>query len=292
MRNFFIKLNSVVLRVLSSVCNDKVFLYILYWKYFHKFPNLKAPKSFQEKLMWLKLYDRKPIYKKMVDKYQAKEFIKTKVGQEYVIPTLALWNDVDKISLENLPQKFIIKGTADSGTFYICKDKNNCNLNDIKCNLKEKSHKNYYLNYREWPYKGLQQSFIVEPLLEDINYPYLRDFKFYCFNGEPKIFYITSDKGLKEMSVKQDFFDIHGNHLDIQDVTYPNNPKIPKLPENLDLMVDLARKLSENTYHLRVDFYEINGKVYVGEMTFYEGAGFCKFIPEKYNNILGEWIKL
>ena len=150
----------------------------------------------------------------------------------------------------------------------------------------------YYKVSREWQYKGLKSRIIAEPLLKDNRFPYLRDFKFYCFNGEPKVFYITSDKG-GNLPTRQDFFDIDGNHIDLEDIHYTNNPvKAPDLPEHLDEMIALARLLAKNTYHLRVDFYEVNGKIYVGELTLEEAAGFCSFQPEQWNYRLGEWIHL
>lgn len=273
--------------------SDEDFLKRKYKLKFGESLDLENPQKFQEKLQWVKLNDRKPIYHQMVDKYDAKKFISERVGEQYVIPTLGIWEKFDDIDFDSLPNKFIIKNTHDSGNYYICKDKLKLDKKVMKSRLRIKTlNRDYYVENREWPYKGLKPRIIAEPLLEDINAPYLRDFKFYCFNGEPRIFYITSDKG-GNLPTKQDFFDIEGNHLDIQDISYPNNPvKTPDLPINLSEMVELCKSLSRDTYHLRVDLYEINGKVYVGELTFFEGSGFCAFSPEKYNLLLGEWIKL
>lgn len=138
----------------------------------------------------------------------------------------------------------------------------------------------------------MKSRIIAEPLLIDSRSPYLRDFKFYCFNGEPKVFYITSDKG-GSLPTRQDFYDINGNHLDLEDAHYSSNPvKAPDLPTNLDEMVAIARKLAKDTYHIRVDFYEVDGKVYIGELTLMEAGGYCSFKPDVWNTKLGSWIKL
>lgn len=275
------------------ISNDRKYIKVKYWLRLGSLCDLDNPKTFQEKLQWIKLNDRKPIYHQMVDKYDAKKLIAERVGDEYVIPTIGLWDKFDDIDFEQLPNQFIIKNTHDSGTYFICQDKNKLDILQVRKRLliDERKHDYYYYS-REWPYKGLKHRIIAEPLLKDDKSPYLRDFKFYCFNGEPRLFYITSDKGCG-LPTKQDFFDINGNHLEIQDKEYPNNLiRCPLLPSNLNIMVELCRILAKDTYHLRIDFYEINDKVYVGEFTFFESGGFCYFTPEKYNRILGDWIKL
>ena len=282
-------------RYASLISNDRMYIKWKYWLTFSEKCNLDNPQTFQEKLQWIKLNDRKDIYHQMVDKYDAKKFIAERVGEEYVIPTLGIWDKFEDINFDSLPNQFIIKNTYDSGTYFICKDKSKLDISEVRKRLMIDDHSrkvDYYVFSREWPYKGLKHRIIAEPLLSDEKVSYLRDFKFYCFNGEPKIFYITSDKGLG-LSTKQDFFDIKGNHIEIQDKCYPNNPvKCPDLPLNLDKMVDFCKILAKDTLHLRVDFYEVNGMLYLGEFTFFEGGGWCKFTPEKYNRILGDWIKL
>ncbi|MGM9774605.1 MAG: ATP-grasp fold amidoligase family protein [Candidatus Egerieousia sp.] len=258
--------------------------------------NFKVPKTFQDKLQWIKLNDHKPIYHQMVDKYDAKKFIEEKVGKEYVIPTIGLWDNFEDIDFDKLPNEFIIKNTHDSGTYFICKDKSACNIDDLKFRARkkllidERKH-DYYVYSREWPYKGLRHRIIAEPLINDGKGDYLTDYKFYTFNGEPKFFYVTSNRGCTG-GLKEDFFDVDGNLMMLNQKGFYNNPKTPILPINLSKMIELSRILAENTYHLRVDFYETNDKMYVGELTFFDGGGFCAFTPEKYNRILGDWIKL
>ena len=284
---------NILLHKLSPVIwSDKLYVKLEHLFVLHKKLHLSSPILFSEKLQWLKLYDRKEIYHQMVDKYEVKRFIANKIGDEYNIPTLGVWDSFEEIDFESLPEKFILKGTFDSGSFYVSKDKSAIDKTKVKERLYRNWNRDYYLYSREWPYKGLKHRIIGEPLLEDPNCPYLRDFKFYCFHGEPRIMYITSDKG-GDLPTRQDFFDMDGNHLDMQDAHYPSNPvKCPDLPINFDKMKDLCRVLAKDTYHLRVDFYEIEGKILVGELTFYEAGGYCEFKPEKYNKILGDWIKL
>lgn len=287
------KIMTVILHKVSPyIKNDKIYVGLEHRFVLGKKLHLKKPVLFSEKLQWLKLYDRKDIYHQMVDKYEVKKYIADTVGDEYNIPTLGVWNSFEEIDFDTLPDKFILKGTFDSASFYICKDKSTIQKEAIKKRLYANWNRDYFLYSREWPYKGLEHRIIGEPLLEDPSCPYLRDFKFYCFNGEPQVLYITSDKG-GNLPTKQDFFDMQGIHLEMQDAHYPNNPvKQPDLPVNFDKMKELCRILAKDTYHLRVDFYEIEGKILVGELTFYEAGGYCEFKPEKYNKILGDWIKL
>ena len=254
-------------------------------------PNLDNPRTFAEKLQWLKLHDRKEVYSQMVDKVGAKEFIAERVGREHTIPTIAVFDKVSDIDFDILPERFIIKTTHDSGTFFICRDKQNFDVENVKRVLRRRLHRKYYYEEREWPYKNVKPRIIVEELLNKDGEE-LHDYKFYCFNGEPKIFYITSDKG-GSLPTRQDFFDVEGNHLDIEDIHYTNNPvKCPKLPSDLKKMLSMAKAIAKGTSHLRVDFYEVSDKIYVGELTFYEAGGYCTFKPDKWNYILGDWIRL
>lgn len=276
---------------LSPLIGDKLYIKLKYRLFMERKCNLKHPSLFQEKLQWIKIHDRKAIYHKMVDKIEVKEFISERVGNEYVIPTIGIWNSFDDIDFNVLPDEFIIKNSYDSGSYFICTNKSNLNKDDLSKKLNISNQKDYYIYSREWPYKGLQHRIIAEPLLHDDKCPYLRDYKFFTFNGEPKFFYVTSDRG-SATGLKEDFFDINGNLMDLNQKGYYNNPKTPELPKNLEKMISFSRILAKDTYHLRVDFYEIHDRLYVGEMTFFDGGGFCPFTPEKYNKILGDWIKL
>lgn len=294
--------NISTLRPLYSLCRDIKMLGMMmesdrhyitrkFERKLHYKPNLEHPVTFQEKLQWIKLHDRKPIYHIMADKVDAKEFITQKLGDGYCIPTLGVYDRFEDIDFSSLPNEFILKCTHDSGSYYICNDKLLFDKGKAKERLLANFKYDYFYYSREWPYKGLRKRIIAEPLLHDGTSLYLRDYKFYTFNGEPMFFYTTSDRENKD-GVREDFFDLNGNLLEFNQTGYYNNPITPDLPKNLDKMIEIARILASDTIHVRVDFYEVEGKVYVGELTFFDGGGFAGFNPEKYNEILGSWIKL
>lgn len=277
---------------LARVLNDKIYIKFKFLIRVGYLPNLKKPRTFQEKLQWIKLNDRKEIYHQMVDKLKVKDFIAQRLGEGYTFPTIGIWNSFDKIDFDNLPNKFVLKCTHDSGSYFICQDKSTLDKEDARKKLLVNFKKDYYIKSREFPYKGLTPRIIAEPLIQDNKYPDLRDFKFMCFNGEPKLFYITSNNQ-KRRGYNIDYFDLQGNHLKIEKSGNPNNVQNrPSIPEKLKEMITIAKKLAKNTYFLRVDFYEVDYRIYVGELTFFDFAGFGKFKPENYNKILGDWIEL
>lgn len=285
-----------VLNIIAPyIKNDRLYIKWKYRLYVGGKCNLDNPKTYQEKLQWIKLNDHKDIYHQMVDKYEAKLFIKEKIGEKYIIPTLGVWDRFEDIDFDSLPNEFIIKNTYDSGTYFICKDKTILNISEARKRLMidHRSRKvDYFVFSREWPYKGLKHRIIAEPLLKDEKVPYLMDYKFICINGEPKLFYILSEKNNGTLA-NHNYFDINGNYIEMRLVGYPHdNTRCPSLPTNLSIMIDLCKILAKNTYHLRVDFYEVNGKLYCGELTFFDYGGFGKFSPKKYNEILGKEIKL
>ncbi len=252
--------------------------------------DLKEPKLFSEKLQWLKLYERKEIFHQMADKYDAKEYIASIVGKEYVIPTIGLWTRVEDIDLAQLPKQFVLKCTHDSGSYVICRDKDKLDWQAAQKKLRKFLKRDYYMDeHREWQYKGLVPRIIAEPYLADS----LTDYKFFCFNGVPKIFQICRDRNNSLGGAIIDFFDIDGNYLEIRD-THDNRCRnsIAKLPTLLKEMVAFSKKLSKEASFMRVDFYEVDGKLYLGELTLHENAGLCEFAPDKYNRILGDWITL
>lgn len=249
------------------------------------------PKTFSEKLQWLKLHDRKPIYTTMVDKYEAKRFIADKIGEQFVIPTLGVWRHFNEIDFGALPNQFVLKCNHDSGSVVLCEDKVAFDYVASKIKLEKALKQNFYWKEREWPYRNVKPKIIAEPLLKDGTGAYLRDYKFYTFGGLPKFFYTTSNRG-GEGGLYEDFFDLNGVLLPWGQNGSSNNPNTPIVPANIEKMVSLARILSKGTSHLRVDFYEIMGRIYIGELTFFDGAGFVSFTPEEYNGILGDWIKL
>jgi len=279
----------VLLDKLAFLFPDKLFLKIKYFLVTEKHLNLKEPKTFNEKLQWLKLYDRKSTYTKMVDKAEAKKYVAGIIGEEHIIPTIRIYNSFEEIFFEELPDQFVLKTTHDSGGVIICCDKQTFDIVAAKRKINKHLKINSFYRTREWPYKNVQPRIIAEKYMVDESGYELKDYKFFCFDG--KVHYIQVD------------FDRHINHKrniyntswDLQDFTiqYPNdiNHKIPK-PESLDNMISFANKLSEGFSHLRVDFYTINGDIYFGELTFYHGSGTESFVPEEWDYKFGSLLKL
>lgn len=255
--------------------------------------NLDNPQTFNEKLQWPKLYDRKPGYTVMVDKYRVRDYIKEKLGEEYLIPLLGVWNDPKDIDFEKLPNQFVLKCNHNSGLgMYICKDKSKLtttSIRTIRRNLSRGLAQDYYLTGREWPYKDVPRKIIAEKYMEDPATSELRDYKWYCFDGEPKLVMINTDRAKGQ--TKADYFDMDFNHLDFT-WGYPNAVPSPEKPKLFDEMKRLSRILSKGIPHIRVDFYEVQEQIYFGELTFFDGSGFDKFNPPKWDKKLGEWITL
>lgn len=270
--------------------DDQTYLKIKYRLIFGKKLNLQNPKSFNEKLQWLKLYDRKNIYTKMVNKYEVKQYVSNLIGEEYIIPTLGIYEKGEKIDYSVLPNQFVIKPTNTSGNVFICKDKNNTNLKKIGRIIKKWNKRQYYYFQREWPYKNLRPQIIIEQYMEDSNKKDLMDYKIFCFNGKPKLILVCSNRN--GINKNTDFFDINWNLLPFTRKNHCNNFKGIEKPQKLTEMIKIAEKLSKEIPFIRVDLYEINGKVFFGELTFYPSGGFEGFEPEEYDIILGEMLEL
>ena len=271
--------------------SDKMYLSIAFRIRMGKKLNLSNPKTYSEKLQWLKLYDRRPEYTAMVDKYKAKKFATNIIGKEYIIPTLGIWNQFDDIEFDKLPNKFVLKCTHDSGGLVICKDKKKLNINVAKNKINKCLKHNFFYAQREWPYKNVKPRIIAEAYMEDANDHELRDYKFFCFDGKVKALFIATNRGTENEETKFDFFDENFNHLDFRN-GHPNAKNLPHKPKNFELMKDLASKLSKGIPQVRVDLYEVNGKVYFGEMTFFHWSGMIPFEPEKWDYKFGSWINL
>ena len=253
--------------------------------------NLENPRTYNEKLQWLKLNERKNIYTTMVDKYKVREYIKEKLGEEYLIPLIGVWNNPDEIDFSKLPNKFVLKCNHNSGLgMCICKDKSKLNISKVKKELKKGMKQDYYLTGREWPYKNVERKIICEKYMEDKKEKELRDYKFYCFNGKVEFVMINSDR-FSDDCTKADYFDKNYNLLDLK--WGPERSKEPpKKPEKYEEMCNIAEKLSKDLKHIRVDLYYVNGKIYFGELTFFDGSGFDKIEPIEWDYKLGELIKL
>ena len=251
---------------------------------------LENPILYTEKLQWLKLYDQRPEYTVMVDKYEVKKYVANKIGSEYVIPLLGVWENAEDIDFDLLPEKFVLKTTHDSGSYVVCKNKCELDILATRKRMEKFLRRKYYNHNREWPYKNVKPRVIAETYMEDSVYGELRDYKFFTFAGKPKVLYIAQGRGSGNETVA-DFFDMDFNHLPFTiDHNMADVP--PEKPLNFELMKKLAEKLSEGTPQLRVDFYEVNGKVYFGEMTFFHCSGMAPFHPVEWNRIFGEWVSL
>ena len=268
---------------------DKTYIKLKYFVNFHKRLNLKNPQTFNEKLNWLKLYDRNEIYTKMVDKYEAKEYVANIIGDEYIISTLGVYEKFDEINFDDLPNQFVIKCTHDSGGLVICRDKEKLDFNYAKMKIEKCLKNNYFYDNREWPYKNVKPRIIIEKYMEDSKSKELNDYKFFCFNGIPKYMFIAVDRSKHD--TKFNFYDMDFKLLNIKQ-HYPNSKLKIEKPKNFEKMKEMASILSKSIPHLRVDFYEIDGKVYFGELTFSHFGGFVPFEPNKWDYEFGKQIKL
>ena len=270
--------------------SDEKHLKRMYKAIFNKKLNLSNPLTFNEKLQWLKLNDRKQEYSKMVDKYEVKKYVAKIIGDEYIIPTIGVYNSFDEINFENLPERFVIKSTHDSGGVVICKDKQNFDIKKAKKIIKKSLKRNFYLTSREWPYKSVKPRIIIEQYMKDERDNELRDYKLFCFNGRYKIMFIATNRQ-GDGDTYFDFFDENFNHLPLKN-GHPNAPVPPHKPSNYEKMIELAEKLSTGIPQVRVDFYDVNGKIYFGEMTFFHWSGLVPFEPEEWDRKLGDLIEL
>lgn len=273
-----------VLRILS----DKAYIKLMFRIRVGHRLNLKNPQSFNEKLQWLKLYDRKDIYTDMVDKYKVREIIKERIGEEYLIPLLGVYDHFDDINFDKLPNQFVIKCNHDSGSVVICKDKKTFDYDVAKEKIEKALKRDYYLNGREWPYKNVERKIVVEEYIHGLDDADVRDYKFFMFNGKLAYILVCSDRF---KSLKFTFFDKNIKFMNCRQSNAEYDKSI-KLPKNYKKMIELAEKLSIETIQVRVDFYNIEGKIYFGELTFFDSSGYAKFTPEEWDYKLGKMLKL
>ena len=275
-------------KTIAKTLSDEKYLKKAFKANVEKDLDLENPKTYNEKLQWLKLYDRKPIYTDMVDKAKAKEVAASIIGEEHIIPTLGIYEKFEDIDFDALPDSFVIKCTHDSGGLVIVKDKSKLNKAAARKKINRSLKRNYYLSVREWPYKNVKPRILIEKYMVDESGTELKDYKFFCFDGKVKLMFIATDR---PYATKFDFYDENFNHLPFTN-GHPNATKEPKKPQGFDEMIALAEKLSAGTIQLRVDLYNINGKIYFGEFTFFHWGGMKKFEPEEWDYKIGEYIHL
>lgn len=281
-----------VLRRIMGLLPDEMFIRLNYLRRMKQWPDLKNPTTYNEKLQWLKLHDRQPLYTQLVDKYEVRRFVEERIGGEYLVPLAGgPWNSFDEIDFDALPERFVLKCTHDSGGLVICRDKRTLDREKARRRISQSLQQNFYYHNREWPYKDVQPRIIAEAYMEDASTNELRDYKFFCFDGEPRMLFVASDRQTAGEETKFDFFDMDYNHLDLRN-GHPNAAVPPEKPAQFGLMRELAQKLSQGIPHVRVDLYEVNGRVYFGEMTFYHWSGMVPFDPPEWDRKLGSWIGL
>lgn len=275
----------------SHLLSDEMYVKIRFRVDMKKKLDLINPRMFSEKLQWLKLYDRKPIYTTMVDKYEAKRYVASLIGEKYIIPTLGVWEHFEDIDFGQLPNQFVLKCTHDSGGVYICKDKSKLDVDSVKKKINKSLRKNYFYNEREWPYKDVKPRIIAEQYLVTAGESGLNDYKIFCFHGEPKFILVCSNRFSKS-GLNEDFFDVDWKHLELARKLHGNAAITPARPNNLQEMIELSRKIAENTKFLRVDLYETNNEILFGECTFYPTSGFEEFSPAGADYEIGELLNI
>ena len=279
--------------------SDESVIKLLWWAKTGKSLDLSHPKGFNEKMQWLKLYDRRPEYTTMVDKYLVKSYVANIIGSKYVIPTIGAWDNPEDIDFDNLPNQFVLKCNHNSGGgMCICTDKTRLDIAAVKKGLRKALSQNYYYAGREWPYKNVKPKIIAEAFIVDNDKSNttgtLVDYKFHCFNGEPKFLYVGTDdisSGTKG-ELRLSFFDMNWNTPPFYRTDHRPIPLDVPRPEGLDEMIMIARALSKNIPFVRVDLYWVNHQVLFSELTFFPGAGYGFFSPAEWEETLGCWIKL
>lgn len=270
-----------------NLWSDKSFLKFEYRASMGKKLNLREPKTFNEKLQWLKLYDRKPEYHTLVDKYAVREYIAEVLGEDRLVPLLGVWDRAEDVDFDSLPEQFVLKPTHLSGSVIICRDKSKLDLEEARQKMRAWLKQSYYPVHREWPYKDVPPRIVAETMIED----QIVDYKFYCFNGAPKALYLS--QGLEDHTTAQiSFFDLALRRLPFKRKDFRAYEKQPEKPENYDQMLQIVNKLAKGFAFVRVDLYCVKGKIYFSELTFHPCAGYMPFEPESWDQTFGDWLQL
>ena len=290
-----LSIHSLILRLacmgVFDWMDDERYLRLMYWGRMRKRLNLDPPETFNEKIQWLKLHDRKPEYAKMVDKHEAKKYAADIIGSQYIIPTLQLWNDPSDIDFDSLPEKFVLKCTHDSGGLVICEDKSRLDREAALRKINKSFKKDYYKYSREWPYSLVKPRVIAEPLIETENGGELRDYKFFCFGGKIEMILVCSDR-FSDKGLCEDFFSAQWEHLDLRRPKHPNFGGNIAKPEQLDEMKEIVKKLAKDMPFARIDLYNTAGRIYFGEITLFPAGGFEPFVPREWDHKLGQMINI
>ena len=274
-----------------QVFSDSALLKARYFQVFHRPLDLKHPQTFNEKIQWMKVYDRNPRYTVLSDKYAVKEVVAGIIGPEHVIPTLGVWDHFDQIDFQTLPEQFVLKCTHDSGGLVICRDRKELDLEAARAKIEASLKTNFYYHSREWQYKDIPPRIIAEPYMQDGDSRELKDYKFYCFDGEPAFLYVS--EGLENhQTARISFLNLDWTRAPYLRSDYAGFETLPPKPARFDEMVRMARQLAQGFRFVRVDLYEINGNVYFGEMTFTPTGGFVPFSPDEADAEIGKLLRL
>ncbi len=256
-----------------SFIPDETFLKMKYKLMMGKKLDLENPKTFNEKLQWLKLHDRNPEYTKMVDKYEAKEYVANIIGKEYIIPTLGVWDKFDDIDFDALPNEFVLKPTHTSGNVFICKDKSKIDYKKLKKQVNKWLKRDYYKIHREWPYKNVKPRIIAEEYMENKDHTSIKDYKFYCFNGQAD--YVMICTGRETGHPKFYFYDKEWNFMrNMSNDGMKLEGKLEEKPIGIEKMFEIAEKLSQGIKFVRMDLYNVNEKIYFRRIYVFPSSGF------------------
>jgi hypothetical protein len=269
---------------------DKLYIKLEYKKNIGKRLDLTNPQSFNEKLQWMKLYNRDPLYTKLVDKYEVRHYVESIMGKECLIPLIGVYDSFEAINFDVLPNEFVLKPNHTSGDIFLCRDKSKIDYVELKRQVNLWLKRRYYWLHREWPYKNVKPRILCEKYMVDESKEELKDYKFMCFHGEVKCLFVCLNRNSPD-GLNVDFYNMAWEPMPFQR-HYSNSRTIIPKPRNFDKMVEYAKKLSKEIPFVRVDFYEAEGQLYFGELTFYPGSGYEEFTPESYDYLLGAWIKL
>ena len=271
---------------------EELFSKILFRRFWKYWMNLENPKTYGEKLHWIKLRGEKFIDSKYVDKFLVRDFVKEKIGEHYLIPLFDAFDEVVKIRYEDLPESpFIIKTNHDSGVGFIFRDKNDHNIEDVKSNLRKRLKTNHYYRTKEYPYKNVKPKILIEKLLLNKNNEIPNDFKIHCFNGEPKLVYCSMDR------LGEDYRVVLDEKLKPIQMSWGKDPSKFRtaninIPKRIDEMFAIARKLSSNLPIVRIDLYDHDDQIYFGEMTFFQGSGFDPIFPKEMDYHIGSLLDI
>lgn len=286
------KIISILWRHIGVVFPDELYLKVQYRLLMGKRLDLKNPVTYSEKLQWLKLYDRRPEYVTMVDKAAVKDYVAGIIGNEYIIPTIGVWEKPEDIDWDTLPNQFVLKCTHDSGGLVICRDKSKLDKKATINKLRKGLKRNYFKIWREWPYKEVPRRIIAEKYIDPTpDLKDLPDYKFFCFDGEVKALFVATDRQKPGEDVKFDFFDADFNHLPFKQ-GHEHAAVTPRKPKNFELMKKAAAELSKGLPHARVDLYDVGEKVMFGEITFFHFSGMVPFRPDNWDKVFGDMLIL